>query len=59
VAIAILWFMFMLLFPFTYGTFVSYQDFVVNAYFWLSVGILFRLPALVRLDALASTNPVI
>jgi len=59
VAIAILWFMFMLLFPFTYGTFVSYQDFVVNAYFWLSVGILFRLPALVRLDALASTNPAI
>jgi len=59
VAISILWFMFLLLFPFTYGTFVPYQDFVVNAYFWLSVGILFRLPTLVRGDRLAAINPAI
>jgi len=59
VGISIFWFMFLLLFPLTYGTMVSYQDFVVNAYFWLSVGILFRLPTLVRHGAVASTNPAI
>jgi hypothetical protein len=25
---------------------VSYEDFVINAYFWLLLGILFRLPTL-------------
>jgi hypothetical protein len=48
VAFSILWFSFYLLFPRTYGGIQGYQDFVLNAYFWLLVGILFRLPALVR-----------
>jgi hypothetical protein len=47
VAFSILWFAFLLLFPFTWSGLDLYQNFVTNAYFWLLVGILFRLPALV------------
>jgi hypothetical protein len=48
VAFSILWFAFLLLFPITWGGIVQYQNFVTNAYFWLSVGILFLLPDLVK-----------
>ena len=44
IAIAILWYVFLLLFPFTFGGLSSYQNYVCNAYLWLLVGILFRLP---------------
>jgi hypothetical protein len=50
VAFSILWFAFVLLFPFTWGSLGNYQNFVLNAYFWLMVGILFRLPDLVKQD---------
>ena len=43
---AIWWFVFMLLFPYTYGGMQAYQNFVLNAYLWLLVGLLFRLPSL-------------
>ncbi len=43
-AAAISWFAFLLLFPLTFGGIASYQNFVLNAYLWLLVGILFRLP---------------
>jgi hypothetical protein len=43
---AILWFVFLILFPFTFGGLQSYQNFIVNAYLWLLVGVLFRLPDL-------------
>jgi hypothetical protein len=46
VALSISWFAFLLLFPFTWGSMVMYQNFVLNAYLWLLVGILFRLPQL-------------
>jgi hypothetical protein len=46
VGFSILWFAFLLLFPFTWGGLTLYQNFVFNAYFWALVGILFRLPAL-------------
>lgn len=46
--LAIAWLALLLLFPITWGTMTQYQNFVVNAYFWLLVGILFRLPSLVR-----------
>lgn len=46
VALSISWFAFLLLFPFTWGSIVLYQNFVLNAYLWLLVGILFRLPQL-------------
>ena len=48
VALSILWFAFLLLFPFTWGGIAQYQNFVTNAYFWLMVGVLFRLPDLVN-----------
>ena len=48
IAISIAWFAFLLLFPYTWGTMVVYQNFVVNAYFWLFMGILFKLPELVK-----------
>jgi hypothetical protein len=47
-AISILWFDFYLLFPRTFGGLVGYEDFVLNAYFWLFVGVVFRLPALLE-----------
>ena len=50
-ALSIFWFAFYLLFPRTYGGMAGYQDFVLNAYFWLLVGIFFRLPGLVGQDS--------
>jgi len=44
IALAIFWFAFLLLYPMTYGSLVAYQNYINNAYFWLMVGILFRLP---------------
>ncbi|MGH9682880.1 MAG: hypothetical protein ACRD4S_04625 [Candidatus Acidiferrales bacterium] len=44
IAFAIFWWAFLLLYPFTYGGLASYQNFVCNAYLWLLIGILFRLP---------------
>jgi hypothetical protein len=35
-----------LLMPMTFASIVAYEDFVINAYFWLMLGILFRLPTL-------------
>jgi hypothetical protein len=46
IALAIVWFSFLLLFTFTWGSMVVYQNFVLNAYFWLLAGVLFRLPSL-------------
>lgn len=44
IALAIFWYAFLLLYPMTYSGLPSYQNYVDNVYFWLSVGILFRLP---------------
>lgn len=46
IGFAILWYIFLLLYPLTFGGMVPYQNFVTNAYLWLLVGILFRLPDL-------------
>jgi hypothetical protein len=43
IAFAIFWYVFMLAIPISYYGFISYQDFVMNSYFWLLLGILFRL----------------
>jgi len=51
IALAIFWFSFLLLFPFTWGGMVVYQNFIMNSYFWLLAGILFRLPTLQPDDA--------
>jgi hypothetical protein len=42
----IFWYAFVLLFPMTYAGLAAYQDFVLNAYLWLLLGILFRLPSI-------------
>jgi len=46
VAFAIFWFALLLLLPFTYMGIQPYQNFVMNAYLWLLLGVLFRLPLL-------------
>ncbi len=48
VALSILWFAFLLLFPLTWGGIAQYQNFVTNAYFWLLLGVLYKLPDLVK-----------
>jgi len=46
VALSIFWYAFVLLLPFTHMGMAPYQNYVMNAYFWLLIGILFRLPEL-------------
>jgi hypothetical protein len=48
VAFSIAFFGFLLLFPFTYEGLVAYQNYVLNAFLWFLVGVLFRLPSLVK-----------
>jgi hypothetical protein len=43
IGFAIFWYIFLLVFPLSFYGFVAYQDFVMNAYFWLALGILFRI----------------
>jgi hypothetical protein len=45
-AFAIFWFAFLLLYPSTYTSINGFQDYIYNAYFWLLIGILYRLPVL-------------
>jgi hypothetical protein len=52
IAFVIFWNGFLLLLPMTF-TGVMYEDFVVNAYFWTSLGILFRIPTLTLSSQLA------
>jgi hypothetical protein len=40
----IFWYAFVLLFPVTFGGIQAYEDFLLNAYLWLLLGLLFRLP---------------
>jgi hypothetical protein len=48
VGLSILWYAFLLLFPFTHMGIAPYQNYIMNAYFWFLIGILFRLPHLAR-----------
>jgi hypothetical protein len=45
-AFALFWYVLYLLVLGTWGGIYAYQDFVTNAYVWLFIGILFRLPTL-------------
>jgi len=51
VGFAIWWLLFLVLIPLTFGGLPSYQNYVLNAYLWLMVGILFRLPVLLNTQA--------
>ncbi len=53
----IFWYAFVLLFPLTFGGIQAYEDFLLNAYLWLLLGILFRLPSLVPDAQFAPTAP--
>jgi hypothetical protein len=62
VGIVIFWYSFLMFFPFMVGGIQAYEDFVLNAYLWLLLGILFRLPQIkvsAELDAarLAAAAP--
>jgi len=46
IAFAIYLYAFVLLLPMTFTSMLAYEDFVINAYFWTLLGILFRLPTL-------------
>jgi hypothetical protein len=46
VAFVIFWTAFLIFFPLGYSSMSFYQDFLVNAYFWILVGMLYRLPSL-------------
>ena len=52
---------FVLLIPMTFTGIQPYQDFIMNAYLWLLLGVLFRLPKLAldaQFAATAATKPV-
>jgi hypothetical protein len=59
-AFVIFWLAFLVFFPMGYTGLVFYQDFLVNAYLWILLGVLFRLPklALSAQFALAASTPV-
>lgn len=44
IAVAILWYVFLLLFPLSYMALGAYQNYVNNAFLWLLIGVLYRLP---------------
>jgi hypothetical protein len=52
IALAIFWYAFLLLYPLTYGGLAPYQNYICNAFLWLLIGVLFRLP-----DIVANTQP--
>jgi hypothetical protein len=47
-AFVIFWYAFLLLGPKAYVGLICYQDYLMNAYLWLLLGILFRLPQLAQ-----------
>jgi len=47
------WYAFIQLFPQMFATINSYQDYIVNAYLWLFVGMLFRLPEIMASGPIA------
>ncbi|MGB6430244.1 MAG: hypothetical protein WBF06_06635 [Candidatus Acidiferrales bacterium] len=56
VAFGIFWYAFILLIVMTYMAIGPYQNFVMNAYLWILVGILFRLPYFAELPQSVATT---
>jgi hypothetical protein len=54
----IFWYVLFLLFPATFGGMQSYEDFLFNAYFWLLLGVLFRLPTIALSAQFAASAPL-
>jgi len=59
IAFAIFWYALLLLFPWTYASVAPYQNYTCNAFLWLLVGVLFRLPELLRISGSPMAVPVI
>ena len=57
IAFMIFWYAFLLLLPFTFQGMQAYQDFILNAFLWLLLGVLFRLPKLALDAQLAAPVP--
>jgi hypothetical protein len=57
-AFVIFWYAFFLLIPATFGGMVAYEDFLLNAYFWLLLGLLFRLPTIALSAQFAANAPL-
>jgi len=53
----IFWYVFFLLFPATFSGLQPYEDFLFNAYFWLLLGVLFRLPTIALSAQFAANAP--
>ena len=56
IGFAIFWFAFLLLVPFSYNGMTAYQNYIYNAYLWLLLGILFRLPILASRPGMAQAS---
>jgi hypothetical protein len=56
-AFMIFFYVFLLLLPLTYEGLQAYEDFILNAYAWLLLGILFRLPTLALSAQFAAGGP--
>lgn len=57
-AFVIFWYAFMIFIPSTYGGMAAYEDFLLNAYLWLTLGLLFRLPTITLSSSFAAaTSP--
>jgi hypothetical protein len=57
IAFMIFWYAALLLLPMTFMGIQPYEDFVLNAYLWLLLGILFRLPTLAISAEFSAVNP--
>jgi hypothetical protein len=58
IALSIFVFAFILLFPFMFMGVSVYQNYLPNAYFWILMGVVFRLPSLDGMDRADSRQPV-
>ena len=56
-AFVIFWLAFMIFFPIGYNSMAFYQDFLVNAYLWLLLGMLYKLPKLALSAQFAAGAP--
>jgi hypothetical protein len=57
IGFAIFWWAFLLLFPVTFGSLSTFQNYVCNAYLWLLVGVLFRLPSILATTTVPAVVP--
>ena len=56
IGIAIVWYVFLVLFAMSYMNLDTYQNYVNNAFLWVLIGILFRLPAITASQATVSSD---